>query len=170
MSKFLHAEYLQPEDVAGAIDALVAIGIPKQAMEMYSRQPVELHPPPLARSSHMSLAAVVTAIAAGSGVTAFVFWTQLDYPLVTGGMPLNSGWATGVVTFEMTMAGAVFGTLLMLLREGKLIGRRSRTPVPELPDEGIILQVACTDREADVRTVLERTGAVGIDAVEAVGD
>ena len=167
MSRFLHAEYREPDDVAAAIDALVALGIPKQAMEMYSRRPVDVHPPLLPRASRMSLFAVLAAIAAGTGVTAFVFWTQLDYPLVTGGMPLNSGWATGVVTYEMTMAGAVFGTLLMLLWEGKLVGGRSRRPVPDLSDESIILQVECADDARAVKTALEGTAAVRIDVIEA---
>ncbi len=169
MSKFLHAEYREPKDVAVAVDALVALGIPKHAMEMYSRQPVDVHPALLPRTSRMSLVAVVTAIAAGTGATAFIFWTQLDYPLVTGGMPLNSGWATGVVTFEMTMAGAIFGTLFMLLREGKLIGSRNRRPVPDLSDESIILQVECADNAAAAKTALEGTAALRIDAIEATG-
>ena len=60
----------------------------------------------------MSLFAVLGALLGGGLTTAFIFYTKLDYPLVTGGMPLTSGWATGVVTFEFTMGGAVVGRFL----------------------------------------------------------
>ena len=105
-------------------------------MELYSRRPVETESPLLPRRSRMSLGAVLSAIAVGTGATALMFWIQLDYPLVTGGMPIVSGWATAVVTFETTMAGAVFGIFFMLLKEAGLIGSRRRAPVPAFPGRG----------------------------------
>lgn len=161
--EYLHAEFRTNEAAAVAIESLAIAGVAKSAMELYSRQPVETHPPLLPRRSRMSLGAVLSAIAVGSGVTALMYWIQLDYPLVTGGMPIISGWATAVVTFETTMAGAVLGTLLMMIWEAGLIGSRRRAPVPELPDDGVILQVECGDRADIVRSNLEKAGAVRID-------
>ena len=166
--EYLHAEYQRTGDLAAAIRLLQAGGVPRRALEMYSRRPVEVEPPLLERRSWMSLGAVLSAIAVGTGATALMFWIQLDYPLVTGGMPIVSGWATAVVTFETTMAGAVFGTLFMLLKEAGLILSRCRAPVPDLPDEGAVLQVKCEAGASSVRALLEDTAAARIEVVDSV--
>ena len=46
--------------------------------------------------------------------TAFVYWAQNNYKLVTGGMPIFSFWATGVITYEMTMLGAIITTFAVV--------------------------------------------------------
>ena len=165
--QYLQASYYRhPEDAIAAIEALASAGISKSALEMYSRRPVETHPPVLPRRTRMSLVAVIAAIASGSICTALVFWAQLDYPLVTGGMPITSGWATGVVTFETTMAGAVFGILAMLVWEAGLIGSRDRPPAPELPEDGVLLQVDCGKDDAVAREILSKSGAAEIETVK----
>ena len=165
--EYLHAEYRGTEDLAAAIRLLQANGVPRHALELYSRRPVEAVSPLLPRRSRMSLGAVLSAITVGTGATALMYWIQLDYPLVTGGMPIVSGWATAVVTFEATMAGAVFGTLLMLLKESGLVLSRRRAPVPDLPDEGAVLQVECEGGASSVRALLEETGAERIEVVDS---
>lgn len=165
--KYLHAEFSRPEEAAGAIAGLAAAGVSRSAMELYSLRPVELHPPPLPRRSRMSLTAVLSAIAVGGGATALMYWAQRDYPLITGGMPINSGWATGVVTFETTMAGAVIGIFAALLWESGLIRRRKRAPAPSLPDEGVVLQIAGVRDMAEIQESLHAAGAI---AVEVVGN
>lgn len=165
--EYVHAEFSCGEDAAAAIGDLAAAGISKSAMELYSLRPVELDPAPLARRSRMSLAAVLSAIIVGGGATALMYWIQRDYPLITGGMPINSGWATGVVTFETTMAGAVMGIFAALLWESGLLRGRKRVPVPVLPDRGVVLQVAGAPDTARLAESLRAAGAV---AVEVVGD
>ena len=94
-----------------------------------------------------------------------MFWIQLDYPLVTGGMPVVSGWATGVVTFETTMAGAVFGILAGLLWEAGLIRSSRPAPVPDVPDEGVVLQIRCGKDSASLAAILRDTGAGSVEIV-----
>ncbi|MCY4596330.1 MAG: DUF3341 domain-containing protein [Bryobacterales bacterium] len=165
--EYLHAEYQRTEDLAAAIRLLQADGVSRRALELYSRRPVEAVTQLLPRRSRMSLGAVLSAIAVGTGATALMYWIQLDYPLVTGGMPIVSGWATAVVTFEATMAGAVFGTLLMLLKESGLVLSRRRAPVPDLPDEGAVLQVECEAGVPSIRALLKNTGASRIEVVDS---
>ena len=164
--KYLQASYRRPEDAIAAIEALASAGIPKSALELYSRRPVEADPPVLPRRSRMSLVAVIAAIVSGSVCTALVFRAQLDYPLVTGGMPITSGWATGVVTFETTMAGAVLGILAMLVWEAGLIGSRERAPAPELPEEGVLLQVDCGEDYDVAREAVSKSGAADLKTIE----
>ena len=49
----------------------------------------------------------------------FGFWftrfTQLVYPLVTGGMPLATRWTNGIIIYETTMLGAILTTVGTLL-------------------------------------------------------
>lgn len=167
--EYLHAEFRRPEEAIAAAGKLVAAGIPKSALELYSRRPVETDPPILPRKSRMSLVAVLAAITVGTGATALMFWVQSDYPLVTGGMPITSGWATGVVTFETTMAGAVFGIFLALLWESGLIRRRRQAPVPELPDDGVVLEVQVNGRAETglARDVLIESRAFRVNAVRS---
>ena len=163
--EYVHAEFSRGEDAAAAIGDLTAQGVPASAMELYSLRPVELDPAPLARRSRMSLIAVLSAITVGGGATALVYWAQRDYPLITGGMPINSGWATGVVTFETTMAGAVMGIFAALLWESGLISRRKGVPVPALPDQGVVLQVEGTRDTAGLAESLRAAGAVAVEVV-----
>ena len=161
----INAEFRETKQVAAAVGELRGQGTGAEHMEIFSSKPVELEPGLLDRPSHMSLFAVLAALAAGTGVTAFMFYTQQDYPLVTGGMPLTSGWATGVVTFEMTMAGAILGTVFMFLWESGLL-RRSRRAAPEIPDDCMILQVDCRGDVAPAEEALRRRGARHIETWE----
>jgi len=161
----INAVFRNVEQVSGAIALLRQYGTNANQMEIFSSKPVELKPGVLDRTSKMSLIAVLAAIFVGSLVTTFIYYTQRDYPLVTGGMPLTSGWATGVVTFELTMAGAILGTVFMFIWESGLM-KKSRCPAPDLPESGMILQIEC---DADVDTVvnmLQGCGAMDVDTLE----
>ncbi len=162
---YLHAEFRTHETASVAVTSLMAGGISKDSVELYSRRPVETDPPVLPRKSRMSLGAVLGAIAAGVTATALIFRIQLSYPLLTGGMPITSGWATAVVTFEATMAGAVLTTVLLMVWEAGLCRPRGRAPVPALLGEGVIVQVECTGgpAAASVHRCLTEAGAVRID-------
>jgi len=160
----INAAFRDVEQVSDAIGLLREHGTNTNQMEIFSSKPVELEPGVLDRSSRMSLVAVSAALLMGSLATTFIYYTQRAYPLVTGGMPLTSGWATGVVTFEMTMMGAILGTVFMFLWESGLL-KKSRYPTPDLPESGVILQVECT---ADVDTavdLLRRCGATSVDTL-----
>ena len=85
----INAEFRETKEVAAAVGELRGQGIGPEHLEIFSSKPIDLEPGLLDRPSHMSLFAVVAALAAGTGVTAFMFYTQRAYPLVTGGMPLQ---------------------------------------------------------------------------------
>jgi IMP dehydrogenase/GMP reductase len=76
-------------------------------MDVFSEEPVEFRRGILDRPSHMSLVAVLGAIATGGLATAGVYAAQHNYRLITGGMPVFSFWGTGVITYETTMLGSV---------------------------------------------------------------
>jgi hypothetical protein len=96
-----------------------------------------------------------------------MFWTQRDYPLVTGGMPLTSFWAVGVIIFEMAMAGAMAGAVLGFLWESGLLRVTRKEPVPKLRDDAISLRVRCDEpRASKARETLIRAGAAEVTQLE----
>jgi hypothetical protein len=111
----------------------------------------------------MSLVVVCGAIAFFLMVVAFVYYTQYDYRLVTGGMPIFSFWSTGVVFYEITMLGAVLTTTAWFVWESGLLRRDKGIPVPAVEPEMICLRVKCSAEQADAASaLLEQTGAKDI--------
>jgi hypothetical protein len=166
---FVTAEFREKEPVVHTIRQLRAAGIDPSALDLFSAEPIELGRGVLDRPSRMSLVAVSAAIGAGLLATAFIDYTQHDYKLVTGGMPLFSFWATGVITYEMTMLGAIVATFAWFLLESGLIRALIRTPDKDAPvphvDPGVIcLRVRCPAGQApETIDTMRRHGALRIE-------
>src|SRR5690349_18815312 len=96
---------------------LRANGASHDALDIFSEEPIEFPRGVLDRPSRMSLASVAGAILFGALATAFIWWTQRNYRVITGGMPVFSFWSTGVITYEMTMLGAIVSTCVWFLWE-----------------------------------------------------
>ena len=143
----LKAELQDHAAAESAVRALKGVGLSPEDIELFSSRPVEFKPGVLDRPSRMSLFSVLGACINGTLATAFMFYTQLDYPLITGGMPITSGWATGVVTFELTMAGAVAGTVVGMLWEGRFFRQTKEAP-SEMREDTIYLLVDCPESSA----------------------
>jgi hypothetical protein len=146
---YVTGEFRDRAAVVAAIRSLRAGGIDPDDLDLFSQEPLELPKGVLDRPSRMSLFSVIGAITFGAVATAFIRYTQHDYRLVTGGMPLFSFWATGVITYEMTMLGAIGATLTWFLRESGLGARRDRrAPVPMLDPGSVCLRVRCRADQA----------------------
>ncbi len=157
---YLIAEFREQDRAAAAIRSLRAGGVSAADLDVFSEEPVEFSRGVLDRPSRMSLVSVLGAIAFGTAATAFIWWAQHDYPVSTGGMPIFSFWATGVITFEMTMLGAIVATFGWFLWESGLVRRtKGSAPVPEVSPGSMCLRVRCQGNE------VERA----IDAVRSAG-
>jgi hypothetical protein len=140
---FLTGEFRDPQSAIAAVAALRAKGFAISELDLFSSEPVELPEGLLDRESHMSLAAAAGGVLLFLLATGFVFYTQYDYPLITGGMPLISFWATGVVSYELAMLGAIGMTFLAFLWESGLLRRGEPAPVPALDNGAVYLRVRC---------------------------
>ena len=90
---------------------------------------------------------------AGYWLAAF---TQRAYPLPTGGMPIVTLWTNGIVTYEMTMLGAILATLVaLLITTGLPHWSRKDTIYDPAVSDGKIL-VAVANPHARARSELER--------------
>jgi len=162
---YLIGEFRETRAAAAAIQKLRAGGIGPGDLDLFSEEPVALPRGLLDRPSHMSLVSVLGAIALGSLATLFVRYAQNDYKLVTGGMPIFSFWATGVITYEMTMLGAIVATFIWFLWESGLVRKRDqRAPVPRVAPGSMCLRVRCAADWADrANEIMKGSGAVHIE-------
>lgn len=164
MTVYLIGEFRDKTAAAEAIRLLREDGTGPADLDVFSEEPAEFRRGVLDRPSRMSLAAVLGAILFGVLATAFISWAQHDYPLETGGMPVFSFWATGVITFEMTMLGAILATFAWFLRESGLARKRDRSaPVPEVDPGSLCLRVRCgPDVAARTSEMMRRAGAIAV--------
>lgn len=164
---YLTGEFPDAASTAVAIEALKARRLTADDLDVFSTEPVELPAGVLRRPSSMSLAAVLGAAAIGGGVTGFLYFTQHHYRLITGGMPIFSFWATGVITYEMTMLGAIAATFLFMLHESGLIWPRNGAPVPAVEPGSIVLRVHCPDDQVtETGECLYRAGATRVEKLK----
>lgn len=165
---YLIAEFQETESLSRAILDLRENGMPVSDLDVFAEEPVELKRGVLDRPSKMSLAAVLGGAINGLGATAFVYWAQHNYVLDTGGMPTFSFWGSGVITFEMTMLGAVLATFGYFLWESGLLRKRDRSaPVPLVPPGSMCLRVRCVrERSAKAMELISRSGAFRIERRE----
>lgn len=167
MKMLLTAEFASAESIPDAVRALAAAGFSGGKIEIFSDRPVDLPEGVLAKRSHISLAAVAGAAINGALATAFIFFTERNYALVTGGMPLTSWWPTGVISYEMAMAGAVAGIIAAFLWEGRLLFRsKARAPV-RLKEGAAFVEVHCdANSMPDAAATLKVAGATAVTEVE----
>jgi len=156
----LTAEFRQAGAVKPAIAGLQVSGTAVEAMEVFSSEPVELGIAVMERRSRMSLVAVAGAAGACLLGGVFVYYAQHSYPVITGGMPVFSPWATGVIFYELTMLGAIGATFLALLWESGLARRGVRRGGPVMDPGRIYLRVECPAEQASaIGEKLYRAGA-----------
>ncbi|HEY1338218.1 MAG TPA: quinol:electron acceptor oxidoreductase subunit ActD [Bryobacteraceae bacterium] len=162
---YLIGEFREKDAAASAIRSLRAGGVQPVDLDVFSEEPVEFPRGVLDRPSRMFLVSVLGAIGFGALATTFIWWTQQNYRLPTGGMPIFSFWATGVITYEMTMLGAILATFGWFLWESGLLRKRDKSaPVPEVPPGAMCIRVRCRGAEAAQATdVLRRAGAVDVE-------
>ncbi len=167
MSLYLTGTFAAKDTAIQAIKQLRASGYGPADLTVFSDEPVEFPRGVLDRPSHMSLAVVSGAATFFLLVVAFVYFTQYNYRLTTGGMPTFSFWSTGVVFYEITMLGAILTTLGWFIWESGLLRRDKSIPVPAIEPEVICLRVRCApDQYAAAASILTQSGAQNIAKLE----
>jgi hypothetical protein len=166
---YIVGEFREKYRVAAAIRALRESGAANADLDVFSEEPVEFARGVLDRPSRMSLISVLGAIAFGVLSTGFIYGAQQNYRVVTGGMPVFSFWATGVITYEMMMLGAIVATFAWFLWESGLVRRGGRSePIPVVDPGSICLRVRCHGAQAlHAAEVMQREGAVAIERSES---
>lgn len=160
---YLAGEFQNKEATVRALRELKADGFGPSELDVFSDEPLDLPRGVLDRATRMSLGVVAGAITFCLLAIGFVYFTQHNYPLITGGMPLFSFWATGVIFYEMTMLGAILTAFIWFLAESGLLRRDGKAPVPALQPGIICIRLRCQSDQVDPATnYLERAGASNI--------
>ena len=167
MSLYLTGTFTDKEEAAEALKQLKADGYTANDLTVFSDEPVEFPRGVLDRPSHMSLAVVLGAIVFFLLAVGFVYYTQYDYRLVTGGMPIFSFWPTAVVFYEITMLGSVLTTTGWFVWESGLLRRNENVPIPPIEPEMICLRVRCAPEQfVSATAILEKAGAKNVAKLE----
>jgi ActD protein len=165
---YLTGDFQQKEATVQALRELAAKGFGPSDVTVFSDEPLDFPRGVLDRSSRMSVGVVAGAITFCLLAIGFVYFTQYNYPLITGGMPLFSFWATGVVFYEMTMLGAILTTFIWFLAESGLLRRGRKAPVPAMKPGMICVRLRCQPDQVDTAgSYLECAGAIN---VRKIGD
>jgi hypothetical protein len=165
---FLAGDFLHRDAAVRALLDLKANGFTPADLAVFSDEPLEFPHGVLRRPSHMSVAAVTGAITSCLLTIGFVYFMQHNYAITTGGMPIFSFWATGVIFYELTMFGGIVTTFYWFLRESGLLRRGARAPAPLVEPGVISLRVESPPDRADaVRHSLESAGAENVRTIGA---
>ena len=118
--KALYALYSDPEAAQRAVNSLKlcgsALGIGESQIVVVTSEPFDGYDFSDEHSqTRIFLLASLGGICGGLFGLWFTRFTQLVYPLPTGGMPLTPHWTNGIIVYEMTMLGAILTTVLTLL-------------------------------------------------------
>ncbi len=162
---FLIGEFKDKDQLIAAIRSLKTDGARDTDLDIFSEEPVEFRKGILDRPSKMSLVAVLGGGIVGILLTLGIYLAQNSYKVITGGMPIFSPWATGVISFEMTMLGAVLSSFCWFLLESGLIRKRDKTaPVPLVEPGSMCLRIRCENTQTDrFAEILRGSGAIDVE-------
>jgi hypothetical protein len=120
------------------------------------------------KATAMGWIAAGGAVVGGVGGYLLAWYTQVAYPLVTGGMSAVAPWPTGIVTYEVTMMGAIITTLIALLVGSRIPNWSEKLYDPEISHGKVLIGVV--DPSGDSRASLEeRLRGAGAEKVKATG-
>jgi hypothetical protein len=157
----IYGLYISPDDAQRAFDNLLAAGIPEKEIVVMSSEPLEEYSfASRDRATVMPWMAVLGAVAGLTGAYLLTSLTQKAWAINTGGMPIVSTYTNLIIMFELTMLGAVFATVITLMKTARLPGRLPKFYDPEISQGKILVGVTNPDASTSspVETAL-RAGA-----------
>jgi hypothetical protein len=161
----IYGLYPDPGSAQRAVNSLRQAGTADRDIVVVSSEPFEEYDFGwLDRRTPMPWLAALGGLVGGASGYLLASMSQRVYPLVTGGMPIAPRWTNGIITYELTMLGAILATLLTLLISTRLPDWRRSAYDPEVSDGKILVGVlnpAETSR-AELERLLLAAGAPGI--------
>ena len=164
------AEFDRPEALVEAAKRTRDAGYTR--IEGFSPFPIEEMPDALGlKDNRVPFACLGGAIAGGLGGYLLQVYTNIDFPLNVGGRPLIAPQAFALITFELTVLGAVLAAVLTMLLLNKL--PRLNHPIFEAKrfhlasTDKFFLVIQANDPrfdEAEVTRFLKKLKPIGIEA------
>ncbi len=125
--KAVYALCGDPELARRSVDALRAAGVPDSEITVISSEPLEEYE--FSQRDHKTVMPWVAALGGLlGGCSGFLLasTTQKLWPLPTGNMPIVTTWTDGIITYELTMLGAIVATLFTLLLTARIPSWKSK--------------------------------------------
>jgi len=163
----LYGLFPNPDSAERGMDALHRAGVTPGRIVVVSDQPYDEYSfSKMDEATPMPWIAAVGGIVGGTLGFLLARLTQEAYPfpLITGGMPLLAAWPSGIVTYELTMLGAVLTTVVTLLISTKLPNWKPHIYDPEVAQGKILIGVVepSEAQRAEIENRLRGAGAVKI--------
>lgn len=127
------------DEAAAAIVRLRREGISRESITTMSSEPLHIeageenHPP-----SRIPLVAICGGVLGAGFAIALTVVTSRRVDLVTGGMPIVTPWAFGIIVFELTALGAILATLVRMIFEARLV-RRGGSEYGQAVADGLVV-------------------------------
>lgn len=119
--------------------------------------------------TRMPWIAALGGLIGGLSCWGFVAFTQKSYPMISGGMHLVTKWPNGIITYELTMLGAILATLFTLLITARIPDWRGRELYDPAISNGKIL-IGVINPPGSARAELGmRLRAAGAEVVKEFG-
>jgi hypothetical protein len=159
MSEPIIAVLDTPEEVYAVLAALNREGVPRRAITIMSSEPLHGQFESDNPRSRISGFAIAGGFLGAICAILLTVITSRRVDLVTGGMPIITPWAFGIVAFELTALGAILATLGRMIYEAGLL---RRTPNPDyfqaVVEGRIVIKIECSaDSAATAERVLGKS-------------
>jgi hypothetical protein len=133
-------------EAVAALHELEHAGVQKSSITIMSSEPLHLEPESAAKS-RIPIFGIIGGLFGAAFAILLTVWTSRRVGLVTGGMPVVSPWAFGIIVFELAALGAILMTLGRMVFESGLARRGRRSDYGEMVAEGkIVIEI---DRESN---------------------
>jgi hypothetical protein len=170
MAMTVYAVFGDPDQAEAAVSQLVSKGIDQRLVSVRSSEPLLEHRLPTSADKEKTRIPTLALLGGIVGAAFGVLLSVATYQwmnLPTGGMPIIPYGPTGIVTFEITAMGAIFGAVITLMLETGL-GLDNR-PMKEgeadlgedVADGGVLVCVRCPsdDQAATLGNLMTEFGA-----------
>ena len=107
-------------EAIAALEELQREGVPDSSITVMSSEPLHLETDGTQKTRIAGFAIAGGLFGALCAILLTVI-TSRRVDLVTGGMPIVTPWAFGIVVFELTALGAILATLLRMIFEARLV-------------------------------------------------
>lgn len=158
----IYGLFRDPASADRAVRALQAAGVGRTKIVAMASEPFGEYA--FSQAEHatvMPWLAALGGVIGGACGYLLAAYTQVAYPLITGGMPIIAPWPTGIVTYELTMLGAVIATVITLLVTTRLPNWGAKLYDPEISNGKILIGVLnpSDDARAELGDRLHGAGA-----------
>lgn len=132
-------------EAVAALRALQLEGVPSSSITVMSSEPLHLETAAASKTRIAGFAIAGGLLGAALAILLTVL-TSKRVGLVTGGMPIVTPWAFGIVVFELTALGAILATLARMIFEAGLARRAALADYePAVADGRVVVSLQCVD-------------------------